>query len=99
MSDVQLHRSNANTLTQFRESMQRWSDELSSDELQVRNYLVEIDFKSIPEAKRRFFFNQIPVSLSLQPEQVKALTRAGRELLLDNAVLHQFIDEFNARRQ
>ena len=97
MSDTQLHRTNATTLEQFASAMQRWSEDLSTDDLKVNHYLVQIDFDSIAQPERRLFFNQIPVSLSLPEEQVGELIRAGRELLLDNPTFQRFVDDFNAQ--
>ena len=96
MSDTQLHRSNASTLEQFATAMQRWSEELSDEHSQVSHYLVRIDFNSIPQQERRLFFNQIPVSLTLSQQEVNELIRAGRELLLDNAVFQRFVDDFSS---
>ena len=96
MSDTQLHRTNTSTLEQFAAAMQRWSNELSSNDFKVNQYLVEIDFNRITQAERRLFFNQIPVSLSLPRHEVRELIQAGRELLLDNADFQRFIDDFSA---
>lgn len=96
MADVQLHRNNANTVTQFKESMQQWADELSTDDFKINNYFVSIDFASIRERERRRFFNQIPVSFTLEPQQIEELIQAGRELVLDNNELHRFIDDFHS---
>lgn len=93
MTDTQLHRTNANTLELFKNSMHRWSAELSTTENTVEPYFIEINFKSIPQAKRRLFFNQIPVSLALKKTQVDDLIKVGRELLLSNPEYQRFMQD------
>ncbi len=93
ISDTQLHRANAKTLELFEISMQRWSEELSTPNFSVEPYFVEINFNSIDQVERRLFFNQIPVGLSLQTEQVDALIGAGRELLLSNPEFQRLLQD------
>lgn len=92
ITDTQLHRTNTNTLGVFKNSIKKWSEELSTADKPVEPYFIEIDFKGITEAKRRLLFNQIPVSFSLQKEQVDDLIKVGRELLLTNPEFKRFIE-------
>jgi len=92
ITDTQLHRTNATTLGLFKNSVKKWSEELSTPDKPVEPYFIEIDFKRITQARRRLLFNQIPVSFSLQKEQVDDLIKVGRELLLNNAEFKRFIE-------
>lgn len=91
ITDTQLHRTNTNTLGIFKNSISKWSEDLSTPDKPVEPYFIEIDFKGITEARRRLLFNQIPVSFSLQKEQVDDLIKVGRELLLTNPEFKRFI--------
>ncbi|WP_291989194.1 patatin-like phospholipase family protein [Candidatus Accumulibacter sp. ACC007] len=93
VTDIQLHRTNAATMTLLRSSIERWAADLSTPEQAVESYFVEIDFKSIRQAERRRFLNQIPTSFALKKEQVDGLIAAGRELLLSNAEFQRLISD------
>ncbi len=95
VSDVQLHRDNTATLRLLKDSVKRWSAELSTTKKSVTSYFVEVDFNGIPQKHRRLFFNQIPSSFSLTAEQVDDLITAGRELLLNNHEFQRFIGTLN----
>jgi NTE family protein len=92
VSDIQLHRYNDATLQLFKDSIKRWSDDVSTDAHTVTPYFIEIDFKSIQHKDRRLFFNQIPSSLSLTQDQIDNLIQVGHELLLNNAEFKKFLD-------
>ena len=93
ITDTQLHRTNANTLGLFKSRIKQWSKDLSTPDKPVEPYFIEIDFKRITQARRRLLFNQIPVSFSLQKEQVDELIKVGRELLLSNPEFKRFIED------
>ncbi|EXI85258.1 MAG: Patatin [Candidatus Accumulibacter regalis] len=93
VTDIQLHRTNAATMALLRSSIERWAADLSTPEQTVESYFVEIDFKSIKQAERRRFLNQIPTSFALKGEQVDELIAAGRELLLSNAEFQRLISD------
>ena len=84
MSSVQLHRYNDATLELFQNSMQRWSEELSTPDRPVTPYFVQLGFGDIEQPEARRFFNQIPTSFKLSEEQVNRLIEAGHDLLRNN---------------
>ena len=84
MSSVQLHRYNDATLELFQNSMERWSEELSTPDRPVTPYFVQLGFGDIEQPEARRFFNQIPTSFKLSEEQVDRLIEAGHELLRNN---------------
>lgn len=95
VSDVQLHRDNTATLELLKDSVKRWSAELSTTKKPVTSYFVEVDFNSIAQTDRRLFFNQIPSSFSLTADQVDDLITTGRELLRNNREFQRFTDALN----
>ena len=84
MSSVQLHRYNDATLELFQNSMERWSEELSTPDSPVTPYFVQLGFVDIEQPEARRFFNQIPTSFKLSEEQVDRLIEAGHDLLRNN---------------
>jgi len=94
VSDMQLHRYNDSTLQLFKDSIKRWTKELSTKDHTVTPYFIEINFASLPQKKRRFFFNQIPSTLSLTPDQVDNLINVGHELLTNNPEYIKFTKEY-----
>lgn len=91
VTDTQLHRYNAATISLIRRSMTRWSEELSSFWQPIDPYFIEISFDGIQQEKRRSFFNQIPTSLSLSQEQADELILAGVELLEHNTEFQRLL--------
>ncbi|WP_313953065.1 patatin-like phospholipase family protein [Accumulibacter sp.] len=97
VTDVQLHRTNAATMVLLKDSVERWATDLSRPGRAVEPYFVEIDFKSIPQAQRKLYLNQIPTSFSLKKEQVDELIAVGRELLLSNAEFKRFVRDLEGK--
>lgn len=93
VTDTQLHRYNAATISLIRRSMERWSDELSNFWQPIDPYFIEISFEGIQQESRRIFFNQIPTSLSLSEEQADELTKVGVELLQNNTDFQRLLDD------
>lgn len=98
VTDTQLHRYNAATISLIRRSMERWSDELSSFWQPIDPYFIEISFEGIQQETRRGFFNQIPTSLSLSEEQADALTDVGVELLQNNTDFQRLIQDIKSEQ-
>ena len=92
VTDTQLHRYNAATISLIRRSMNRWSEELSSFWQPIDPYFIEINFDGIQQEKRRSFFNQIPTSLSLSEEQADELIHVGAELLGQNTEFQRLLE-------
>src|SRR5690606_30961227 len=93
VTDTQLHRYNAATISLIRRSMERWSDELSNFWQPIDPYFIEISFDGIQQESRRIFLNQIPTSLSLSEEQADELTKAGVELLQNNTDFQRLLKD------
>jgi len=84
MSDIQLHLYNVATVELIKETLTRWTDELSTPQRPVEAYFIFLSFKDIKDPKRRAFFNEVPTGLNLTTEQVEGLIEVGGELLRDN---------------
>lgn len=98
VTDTQLHRYNAATISLIRRSMERWSDELSNFWQPIDPYFIEISFDGIQQESRRIFFNQIPTSLSLSEEQADELTKVGVELLQNNTDFKRLLNDVKRER-
>lgn len=84
MTDAQLHLYNTATLALMSESLDRWTETLSTPERPVKPHFIQLAFDDIAQRKRIAFFNRIPTSFKLSDEQVDSLIAAGRELLRTN---------------
>ena len=84
VTNIQLHRYNTDTLQDTQQSLQRWSQQLSTPEGPVQPFFVRLSFHDVPDLPLRRFLNEIPTSLALSGEQVDTLIAAGRTLLRDN---------------
>lgn len=93
VTDTQLHRYNAATISLIRRSMDRWSDDLSEIWSPIEPFLIEISFDGVQQKDERNFLNQIPTSLSLTKEQAHALAKAGRQLLNENPEFQRLLED------
>lgn len=82
MTDTQLHRYNAATVDQVRSALTVWTSTLSTPELTVEPYFIEVNFEDVPDPQLKLFLNKIPTSFHLTDEQVDQLI-ASAKLLLD----------------
>lgn len=102
MSDIQLHRYNSATIALMKKSINEWAEQLSTPELPVKTYFIEVSLEEIVQPDRRHFFNRIPTSFRLSDEQVDALIDAGGELLRNNSEYARLLADIaaaNERRQ
>ena len=93
MTDVQLHRYNAATVDEVRDSLETWSEHISTPEHEVKSYFIEVSFKEVPQPQLKLFLNKIPTSFSLTQEQVETLIKSARELLRDDPEFQQLLTE------
>lgn len=83
MSDIQLHRYNVETIELMKESLAKWSKELSTPGDSLPYYFIQVSFTDLaPE--RRHFFDRIGTTFALSNEEVDALVAVGGELLRAN---------------
>lgn len=84
MTDIQIHRYNTATKDLFKESMDAWSQSLSTPEQIVRPHFIQLHFGQLPTTQLKAQFNMIPTSLTLTKEEINMLIAAGKQLLIDN---------------
>ncbi len=96
VSDIQLHRYNAATIDLFRKGLQRWSQDLSTPEKEVKDYFIEVGFDGIKEPLKSDFFNAITSSFTLTEEEVDKLIEAGRTLLRNHPIYKRLVHDLNS---
>ena len=95
VTDIQLHRYNAATISVMQRAVERWSNELSDFWLPVQPYFIEISFAGVQQEQQRLLLNQIPTGLALTPEQADTLIHTGRELLLNHPEFQRLLQQLN----
>lgn len=84
MTDIQLHRYNAATLELMQDSLERWTDEVSTPERPVQPHLIVASLRDLRDPQLRMRLKAVPTSFSLTPQQANELVAAGRDLLREN---------------
>ncbi|CAI8164222.1 MAG: Uncharacterised protein [Pseudidiomarina mangrovi] len=95
VTDIQLHRYNAATISVMNQALTRWSQELSDFWQPVEPYLIEISFDGVQQEQQRLLLNQIPTGLALTPEQADALIQAGQQLLQNHPEFQRLMQQLN----
>ncbi len=95
VTDIQLHRYNAATISVMNQALIRWSQELSDFWQPVEPYLIEISFDGVQQEQQRLLLNQIPTGLALTPEQADALIQAGQQLLHNHPDFQRLMQQLN----
>ena len=93
MTDVQLHRYNAATVDEVRDSLEEWTANISTPEHEVKSYFIEVSFKQVAQPQLKLFLNKIPTSFSLTEEQVEKLIKSARDLLREDPEYQQLLTE------
>jgi len=91
VSGVQLHRYNAATIELLKNSLETWTQDVSTPDQTVTPYFIEVSFEDIRAPEVRRFLNKIPTAFSLSDEQVDTLIESGRDLLRNNPVFQQLL--------
>lgn len=97
MSDIQLHRYNAATLSLMDESLNRWAAELSTPEQKVTPYFIRIGFEEVADPEQRKLLNNTPTTFSLTDEQVDRLIAAGRSLLRNDPQYQKLLSDMGGK--
>jgi NTE family protein len=104
-STIAIARYNIETLALWRESIKGWSDQLralrctngqqpdnrSCEDIQF--YVIYINFEALRDEKEREYFNQIPTSFHLEPEQIDKLRAAARKILRQSKEFERFLND------
>lgn len=94
MTDIQLHRFNDASKSLFARTMDRWASILSTEDVQMSTYFVDINLQDVTGIKQKHYLNQIPTDLSLDPEQVDALIEEGYQQLMQNESFQAFLNSY-----
>lgn len=97
ITDVQLHRYNASTLTLFEKEVNDWATKLSTKKKPVKAHFINVSLQQAKSEAQRQYFNRIPTSLRLTQLQLKELIAAGRSLLLDHPEFRKLRSELSHR--
>ena len=96
MTDVQLHRYNADTLELVQSQLTNWANSLSTPERPVTPYMIQVTFEQVPQPNLRAFLNKIPTSFSLTDEEVDTLISSARSLLRNDPTFKQLLADLAA---
>ncbi|MGR5064979.1 patatin-like phospholipase family protein [Photobacterium sp. DNB22_13_2] len=97
MTDIQLHRYNDASKSLFVATMDQWASILSTDEIEVSTYFIDINLNDVSDITKRHYLNQIPTDLSLDPEQVDALIEEGYQQLINNEDFQTFLTDYRKK--
>lgn len=97
MTDVQLHRYNAATVELMQDSLQRWTEEVSTSARPVRGHLILTSLRDVPEPQLRARLQAVPTGFKLTQQQVDELISAGRSLLRGNPEFRELLQQLGGR--
>jgi NTE family protein len=98
VTDAQLHRYNAATLSLVTRELKHWAEDLSTPSRPVTPYFIQVSFNEVATPEIRRFLNRIPTSFSLSDEQVDRLIETGRRLLRKNPEFQRLIANLGGHR-
>ena len=104
-STIAIQRYNVETLALLKESIKGWSDKIREVRCStgpapydpscadVQFYIIYVGFNALRDEKERDYFNHIPTSFSLEPEQVDKLRVAARKILKESKEFQRFLHD------
>jgi NTE family protein len=95
VTSVQINRYNFETLDIVRANFDQWSRKLSTADRSVSFHMIQVSFDDEKNEQQRHFFNNLPTSFSLTPEQVDKLKAAGRQLLKANPDFQRLVEKLS----
>lgn len=95
VTGVQLHRYNIATLDLVENAFGKWMDDLSTTDVSIEPYFIELSFENLQSPDARLFFNKVPTSFKLSNEQVDKLIAAGRQLLREHPEFKRLVADLN----
>lgn len=96
MSDVQLQRYNVSTIDVMNKSIKRWAEQVSTPELKVKPYFIQLKFSDVKDEETREKLNAIPTSFNLSNDQVDLLIQTGQNLLKRNAEFQRLLADIKS---
>lgn len=96
VTDVQLHRYNADTLALTERDLAAWAAEFSTPEAPVLTHFIQVSFEDVPQPQLKYFLNKIPTSFSLTDEQVDTLIDTARTVLRAEPEFQELLKELES---
>jgi len=93
VTDVQLHRYNADTVDKVQEDLGIWAEQMSTSEHPLTTYFIQVSFEETPQLELKLFLNKIPTSFSITDEQVDSLISSARNLLRANPEFQRLLSD------
>ncbi len=81
VSDAQIHLYNNESIDDARTLVRQWASELTTDDHEVRGYLVVVDLQNLEDDNDKRQVNKIPTTLGLPENDINLMIRSGRTLL------------------
>ncbi len=94
ITDIQLHRYNDATKALFMESMQKWAQEASNENVEIVPHFVELGFHSTSDESRKQQLNQVPTDLTLEEGIVDLIIDEGQVQLQNNPEFRRVLEGF-----
>ncbi|MGD0231487.1 MAG: patatin-like phospholipase family protein [Syntrophorhabdales bacterium] len=105
-SSIAIARYNTETIALLRESFPRWADEIRRGRCPPRQiskepgscgdiefYLVEVEFEALQDETDRTYFERLPTSFKLEPDQVDKLRDAARRILTESPEFQRLLKD------
>jgi NTE family protein len=104
-STIAIQRYNVETLALLKESIKGWSDQIRAARCStgrapydpscadVQFYVIHVGFNALRDKNEREYFNHIPTSFHLDPEQVDKLRAAARTILGQSKEFERFLKD------
>jgi NTE family protein len=97
-STIMINKYNFETIELLHHVAREWSyDDLMHGEKPIEYYIVHVAFDALPDGKERDYFNTIPTSLYLEPEQVDRLRAVAAKLLYADRDFRRFVEVIGGR--
>ncbi len=96
-SSVFINKYNFETLDLLRRMIADWQIDNESDSKAPEFYQVHLTFNSLQDREQREYFNAIPTTFSLEPEQVDQIRAAAERLLYGDPEFRRLLDDIGGR--
>ena len=97
VTDMQMDRYSADTLSLVTESAKSWAKTWSRPGAPVELYFVHLHFRQLEDVRLRDALYLIPTALTLPAEQVDDLVATGAKLLRDNPEFKRLLQDLGAK--
>jgi len=97
-STIMINKYNFETIELLHHVAKEWAyDDRMHGEKPIEYYISHVAFDALPDGKERDYFNTIPTSLYLEPEQVDRLRDVAAKLLYTDRDFRRFVKDLGGR--